>query len=216
MKNIKKFDEFQVNEEISLKSNYSSISTDFKNIFNYLKNTDIKSIEEAVEAVKSEFGYNYDSSRLINMANKIQISSENKNESFGELFKTMFKELPKMFIELWNMIPRFLRWGIASIVALSFAINIYYYSNKETITFTVKDKQIKMRGSGENKEDVYMIYTDKGVFENTDDIFLGKWNSSDIQNDLEIGKTYKADVYGWRIQFLSTYKNISNVEDLVN
>jgi hypothetical protein len=128
----------------------------------------------------------------------------------------MFKELPKMFIELWNMIPRFLRWGIASIVALSFAINIYYYSNKETITFTVKDKQIKMRGSGENKEDVYMIYTDKGVFENTDDIFLGKWNSSDIQNDLEIGKTYKADVYGWRIQFLSTYKNISNVEDLVN
>jgi len=216
MKNIKKFDEFQVNEEISLKSNYSSISTDFKNIFNYLKNTDIKSIEEAVEAVKSEFGYNYDSSKLINMANKIQISSENKNESFGELFKTMFKELPKMFIELWNMIPRFLRWGIASIVALSFAINIYYYSNKETITFTVKDKQIKMRGSGENKEDVYMIYTDKGVFENTDDIFLGKWNSSDIQNDLEIGKTYKADVYGWRIQFLSTYKNISNVEDLVN
>ena len=216
MKNIKKFDEFQVNEEISLKSNYSSISTDFKNIFNYLKNTDIKSIEEAVEAVKSEFGYNYDSSKLINMANKIQISSENKNESFGELFKTMFKELPKMFIELWNMIPRFLRWGIASIVALSFAINIYYYSNKETITFTVKDKQIKMRGSGENKEDVYMIYTDKGVFENTDDIFLGKWNSSDIQNDLEIGKIYKADVYGWRIQFLSTYKNISNVEDLVN
>jgi len=216
MKNIKKFDEFQVNEEISLKSNYSSISTDFKNIFNYLKNTDIKSIEEAVEAVKSEFGYNYDSSRLINMANKIQISSENKNESFGELFKTMFRELPKMFIELWNMIPRFLRWGIASIVALSFAINIYYYSNKETITFTVKDKQIKMRGVGKDSEDVYMIYTDKGVFENTDDIFLGKWNSSDIQNDLEIGKTYKADVYGWRIQFLSTYKNISNVEDLVN
>jgi hypothetical protein len=197
----------------SYNSSIKSISTDFKNIFNYLKNIDIKSIEEAVESVKSEFGYNYDSNRLITMAKKIQIS-ENKNESFGELFKSMFTELPKMFIELWNIIPRFLKWSIASIVALTFAINIYYYSNKETITFTVKDKQIKMRGVGKDSEDVYMVYTDKGVFENTDDIFLGKWNSSDIQNDLEVGKTYKVEVYGWRIQFLSTYKNISNVEKL--
>jgi hypothetical protein len=39
-----------------------------------------------------------------------------------------------------------------------------------------------------------------------------KFNSSDIYNQLEKGKKYRIKVYGFRIPFLSWYKNIIEVK----
>ena len=58
----------------------------------------------------------------------------------------------------------------------------------------------------------YLVFTDKGVFENTDSLLNFKWNSSDIYGELKVGETYTFNVYGWRVPFLSMYKNITSVE----
>ncbi len=65
----------------------------------------------------------------------------------------------------------------------------------------------------------YLIFTYKDgipymVFENTDNMFRGKWNSSDFYNRLQVGKKYKFVVIGYRVPFLSMYKNIIKIEEI--
>lgn len=72
----------------------------------------------------------------------------------------------------------------------------------------VKDKDIKRSG----EEDKYMIYTDQGVFENTDAWLNFKFNSSDVYNDLEEHKYYDIKTQGWRMTFFSAYPNIIGFE----
>lgn len=50
-------------------------------------------------------------------------------------------------------------------------------------------------------------------FENTDNLFRLKWNSSSLQNQLEEGETYRIKTCGWRIQFLSWYPNILEIKE---
>ena len=54
----------------------------------------------------------------------------------------------------------------------------------------------------------YLIFTDKGVFENTDDISVMKFNSSDFYAQIEVGNNYCFTVAGYRVPFLSMYQNI--------
>lgn len=86
------------------------------------------------------------------------------------------------------------------------------YSSKETIEITVSDKERITTGSGKNLESKYLIYTNREVLENTDAMLFGKFNSSDIQNQLKVGKTYKVEVVGWRVPFLSWYRNVVAVK----
>lgn len=51
-------------------------------------------------------------------------------------------------------------------------------------------------------------------FENTDNLFRLKWNSSSLQNQLEEGETYRIKTCGWRIQFLSWYPNILEIKEM--
>lgn len=65
--------------------------------------------------------------------------------------------------------------------------------------------------------DKYLIFAtnsegEKIVLENTDSIAFFKFNSSDIQGDIEIGETYKIKTSGIRMPFLSMYKNIIDIE----
>ncbi|MNC80987.1 hypothetical protein D3C75_1339710 [compost metagenome] len=52
------------------------------------------------------------------------------------------------------------------------------------------------------------------TFENTDSLWETKFNSSDIYAELEVGKTYKFEVYGFRIAFWSKYENIVEVQEI--
>ena len=45
----------------------------------------------------------------------------------------------------------------------------------------------------------------------SDLLFKGKFNSTDLYNQLEVGKTYKVKTTGKRIHFLSMYKNINEI-----
>ena len=83
---------------------------------------------------------------------------------------------------------------------------------RDTVTFTVKDKERVTKGTGDSIKSYYLVYTDSEVFENTDCLVLFKFNSSDVQGQLDKGFTYEADVYGWRIPFFSMYRNIIKVK----
>lgn len=82
------------------------------------------------------------------------------------------------------------------------------YSNKEVIAIEVKDKYIKR----DNKSDIYMIVdTDNNTYQISDLFWIGKFNSTDLYNELEIGQAYFIEVTGIRNQFLSWYPNINKI-----
>lgn len=66
---------------------------------------------------------------------------------------------------------------------------------------------------GENCQ--YLVFTDKGVFRNTDSKLLEfKWNSSDLYGDLVAGQRYTIRYYGVRFGFFSMYPNIVAVKPI--
>lgn len=56
-----------------------------------------------------------------------------------------------------------------------------------------------------------MFYTDKGVFENTDEIAAGKFNSSDVTAQVQAGNTYDFVCVGKRNRRFSIYPNVLSV-----
>lgn len=87
-----------------------------------------------------------------------------------------------------------------------------YAGTTEDITITVnrRDSRFVSNGDGGTAR-VYQVFTDGEVFDNEDDWFFGKFNSSDVQNQLREGRTCDVQVAGWRLPFLSTYRNITHV-----
>ena len=81
---------------------------------------------------------------------------------------------------------------------------------------TITDKIVKRYGD----RDKYLIFTmleddTVRVFQNIDSkIFELKWNSSDIQAELQEGRTYRFETYGLRVPFFSWYENIVGFEDI--
>lgn len=102
---------------------------------------------------------------------------------------------------------------VIMIIFLSvFFIAFIEYANNEVSEIVVKEKYIKRNG----EEDRYIIVTENNdTYKITDLIFKGKFNSSDIYNQLEIGKKYKIKTSGYRIPFLSEFKNINKVEEII-
>lgn len=102
---------------------------------------------------------------------------------------------------------------VVFVLLLIFIVPVIYsvsigYSNQEIIEITVKEKYIK----NYNKSSKYIIVDDKReAYQITDLLFKGKFNSTDIYNSLDIGKTYKIETTGKRIPFLSMYKNINKI-----
>lgn len=91
------------------------------------------------------------------------------------------------------------------------AYPIAYVASGNTARFTVKQTEYVVR----NGQGRYLIFTEGGeVLENTDTILYGKWDSSDLQSNLEEGKTYDARVAGWRWPFFSCYRNVVSLEEV--
>ena len=90
----------------------------------------------------------------------------------------------------------------------------YLYQNAtvENIRITVSDKQ-RVTIDSESK---YMVFTAKESFEDTDSFFHSKYNSSDIYSHFTKGCSYEVSVYGWRIPFLSVYRNIISINKEVS
>lgn len=81
---------------------------------------------------------------------------------------------------------------------------------EDIVQVKVNEKAVSIRSD----ESVYLIMTDREVFENTDDLLIAKFNSSDVYASIKVGKKYKMVVYGFRIPFLSMYRNIRSVDEV--
>jgi ssDNA-specific exonuclease RecJ len=82
---------------------------------------------------------------------------------------------------------------------------------EEDEIITVTDKWVKRT----NDRDLYLIGTEDEVFKIEDNIFIGKLNSSDIYNKIKIGHTYRITTTGVRSNFMSWYRNINTMEEVM-
>lgn len=85
--------------------------------------------------------------------------------------------------------------------------------NDHESTITVTDKE----RVNDSSSSYYLVfgkdeYGNVVVYENSDEILRGKWDSSTLQAGLEIGETYNVVLVGYRIPFWSMYENILEIE----
>ena len=115
----------------------------------------------------------------------------------------------KSFLEMLSLV-------IVGAIVIGFIGGAIYFStieyqHEETIEITVKDKYIKRDGD----LDIYLVASEAGdTYKITDLLWKGKFNSTDLYNQLTIGKTYKVTVTGIRLQYFSMYKNINKIEEI--
>jgi len=79
----------------------------------------------------------------------------------------------------------------------------------ETVTADVTSVERVTTGSGDSISSKYLVYTSTETFKNSDTIWHAKWNSSDMHGRLKAQPgRYRFEVYGWRLPFFSSYRNI--------
>jgi hypothetical protein len=118
---------------------------------------------------------------------------------------------------LWSIMRRrLIMAGVVVIfIGLMFTNMPYQWLTARTLdAVLIKDKQISTETEQDTKKVVstYLIYTDHGVFRNDDAGWHLKYNSSDFYGNLDVGKTYRLKVYGWRIPIFSMYPNIVRMD----
>lgn len=107
------------------------------------------------------------------------------------------------------------------VIAAAFTISAITSFNDTEYIVTVTDKERITSVSSSDSSSKYLVFAEDEqgetiVFENTDCMLRGKWNSSNIQGKLKVGNTYKITVVGYRIPFLSMYQNIIEIEGVKN
>ncbi|MEU6783433.1 DUF1523 family protein [Nonomuraea angiospora] len=104
-------------------------------------------------------------------------------------------------------------WGCGLVILLvigALVFGVVKLSTDRVETITVKDKERVCSGSSSCQ---YLVWdTDGEVYENTDTILAGKFDSSTLYGALEEDHTYKVKVNGWRIPLFSWYPNIVSIE----
>ena len=106
-------------------------------------------------------------------------------------------------------------------IAIFFSLAASFNDTEYTVTVTDKERVVKISSDESNSSSKYLVFTEDAqgetiVFENTDNIFRGKFNSSTFQGQLKIGNTYRITVVGYRVPFLSMYQNIIAIEGVEN
>ena len=85
------------------------------------------------------------------------------------------------------------------------------YTTVDTTEITVVSKERTTTGTGDNRRSFWIVFGEEEVFSNRDSIFFLKFNSSDVQRQLEVGKTCQVKINLFRIPIISLYRNILEV-----
>lgn len=94
------------------------------------------------------------------------------------------------------------------------AVPVINFSNDHTYTVTITDKErVTTQLAKDSIDSKYLIYGEDEngktyVFEDTDTLFRGKFNSSDVYGALKKGETYELTVIGFRVHIFNWYENI--------
>ena len=103
-------------------------------------------------------------------------------------------------------------------------IDNYEYIGEKPHTVEVKLDKITMRSKSSSKKDksndIYYLYSfvkDNGevvTCKNEDASYINKFNSGDYEAILKEGRRYKLTYIGKRNHFMSSYPNISNLQEI--
>lgn len=103
------------------------------------------------------------------------------------------------------------------IFALSFLVLLIFvpifalYSSVDKYEVKIEHKE----RVNKSEDSYYLVFTeDEKVFKNDDNLFLWKFNSSDVHAQLHLDSTYLITTYGWRVPFFSMYENITEVKPI--
>jgi len=109
-------------------------------------------------------------------------------------------------INISNVVSILIIFFMLVFIFLSLFFN---YLNPKSYTIEIKDKFIK----NDRKSAKYLVVdTNNTTYEISDLLFIGKFNSTDIYNSIDIGKSYKIYTTGFRIHVFSLYQNINKIE----
>lgn len=97
---------------------------------------------------------------------------------------------------------------VVAIIIGTIVYNIKSYTNVNTITAKVEDKERVTEGS----QSYYLVYTDKGTMKLEDDMFRGNYYSSDVYGKIKKDSIYTFTTSGYRIGWISSYPNIIEVQ----
>ena len=102
--------------------------------------------------------------------------------------------------------------SVAFVIA-ALAVGLFIWTRTATVTATIVGTDRECTTRTDTTSCRYVVYTDAEVFENTDSLLDGKFNSSDVQNQIRQaeGEQVTLRVRGVRLPFFSTYRNIIEV-----
>lgn len=89
-----------------------------------------------------------------------------------------------------------------------------YRASLKKAEFTVASRERVTSGSGEGSRSYYLVWSKEGeVFCVTDSWSFLRFDSSDRYGKLRVGSHVTAQVAGWRVPFLSWYRNVVVIDD---
>lgn len=92
--------------------------------------------------------------------------------------------------------------------------SVMAYRHQEEHVFVMSGKDRVCTG-GKNQTCTYEVYgADGEVFDNSDSLLAGKWDSASFQARFQNGRTYRVTTTGWRVPFLSMKPNIIAMEEV--
>ncbi len=101
-------------------------------------------------------------------------------------------------------------------IALLVLVAVSGYVPSRAVVMTVNGVVVdKYVATDDNTSKYYVaVKTDSGVetFKEDDSIWWLKFNSADVYQSLQLGKSYQLTVTGWRFPLLSWFRNIVRVD----
>lgn len=116
---------------------------------------------------------------------------------------------------VWHLIKKAGRIVAILFAVLVFTRPIYTHSISETFVVTVDDKWTKRTPDGDDKYYVSVRPKDGSkieVMEIDDEWTYMQWASADLYANLQRGAEHNVTVTGWRVPFLSWFRNIVRIQ----
>ena len=118
---------------------------------------------------------------------------------------------------IWSKTKAIFKVSLIVLIVLSPFITYItcYRRSLKPAQFTVDRRERVVKGSGDSTQSYYLVWSQEGeVFTVNDSWSFLSWNSSDRYGKLHEGAKIKAQVAGWRVPFLSWYRNVIVIEDV--
>jgi len=126
------------------------------------------------------------------------------NASSGSRYANRVKRMKRQRNWMVGVVVTF----IVACIAVGILYSITAFNHTRSVHVLVQDKE---RVCDAQRSCKYLIFTDKGTFENTDSLLRGKFDSSDVYGRIQKGQQYDFTAQGFRQPVFSMYPNIIEV-----